>query len=387
MADPSEVPSKIYDLSTIDQVTLTPIVRRVFNHQHISVSDWKYSRVYSAGDVGTALSGVFRFSGSARAQDKSLDWSLILKVVGTTATSDNPSEPRYWKREVQAYQSGELEILPGSIAAPRFFGTIEFSERVVGLWLEDLVDEIGPDWTLQEYGLVARHLGEFNGTFLVKQELPSWPWLSRNWARRIVSGEGSKFAQLSRSLDQSLTRRWFIDDDVNGILQLWEERRLFLDVLDRLPQTLLHRDAHRNNLFISQTEDGNDKIVIVDWAFTGIGAIGEELAFLVQGTICFSQVDIAKFHEFDKIVFENYLEGLAAVGWRGDPNLVRLGYAVSSMLVYGLGYGLFQLNESLFPWYEQAFGRPIDEIMDLFAKQNHFLLELVDEVKNLLSVI
>lgn len=56
------------------------------------------------------------------------------------------------------------------------------------------------------------------------------------------------------------------------------------------------------------------------------------------------------------------------------------------MMVYGLGYGLFQLNENLFPWYERAFGRPIDEIMDLFTRQNRYLLELVDEVKNLLSI-
>jgi hypothetical protein len=56
------------------------------------------------------------------------------------------------------------------------------------------------------------------------------------------------------------------------------------------------------------------------------------------------------------------------------------------MMVYGLGYGLFQLDENLFPWYERAFGRPIDEIMDLFTRQNRYLLELVDEVKNLLSI-
>jgi hypothetical protein len=111
MAEPAETPSNVYDLSEIGQSTLTPIVRRVFNDRTISISDWKYSRVHGAGDVGTALSGVFRFSGSALAQDKPFEWSLILMVVGTTAASDDPSEPRYWKREVQAYHSGNLASL------------------------------------------------------------------------------------------------------------------------------------------------------------------------------------------------------------------------------------------------------------------------------------
>lgn len=284
-----------------------------------------------------------------------------------------------------AYQSGQLVNLPGGLTVPRFFGTIEFSEKMVGLWLEDIVDEVGPNWPLKQYGLVARHLGQFNGTFLAKQERPLWPWLSQNWIRQHVSGAESKFAQLSHSLDQPLTRRWFIDDDADDILRLWEERALFLDALDRLPQTFLHRDAVRRNLFAKQTADGNSQTVAIDWAFVGIGAIGEEIAALVQATLCFSEVDIAEAHKLDKIVFDGYLEGLVEAGWRDDPRLARLGCTAGSLLVFGLGHGLFQFDKTLFPWYEQAFGRPIDEIMGLFAALNHFVLELADEARTLLA--
>ena len=125
----------------------------------------------------------------------------------------------------------------------------------------------------------------------------------------------------------------------------------------------------------------------VDWAFAGIGAVGEELASLVQGTLCFSKVNIAEARKFGKVVFEGYLAGLDDAGWRGDPRLVRIGYTVGSILTFGLGYGLFQLDKSLYPWYEQAFGRPIDEIMGLFAEQNRYLLELADETRNMLAAI
>ncbi len=387
MAEQIDNPSNIYGLSSIDQDTLIPIINRAFNNEIVSVSDWKFNRVHSASEVDTALSGLFRVSGKARTPEKSIDWSLILKVVGTTAENDDPSDPRYWKRELQAYQSGQLENLPGNIAAPQYFDTITFGEKVAGLWLEELVDAVGPHWPLEQYGIVALHLGQFNGTYLVKQELPSWSWLSRGWVRKIISAGSPRLFHLSQSLDHPLTRRWFIDDDAKGMLRIWEEQSLFLDTLDHLPQTLVHRDAHRDNLFVRRTGDGIDQTVLVDWAFTGIGAIGEELAYLVEGTLCFSKVDVAQIHEFDNIVFNNYLEGLAEVGWRGDPRLVRLGYILASVLVYGLGYGLFQFDENLFPWYERAFGRPIDEIMDLFAAQNHFLLELADEAKTLMSII
>ena len=114
-----------------------------------------------------------RFTGSLaqhRDQGAEKQWSLILKVVGSTAAQDDPNDVRYWKREVLAYQSGHLADLAGSLTAPRFFGTYEFSEKAVGLWLEDVIDTIGR-WPLQHYRLVARHLGQFNGAYVGENAL------------------------------------------------------------------------------------------------------------------------------------------------------------------------------------------------------------------------
>jgi hypothetical protein len=72
---------------------------------------------------------VYRFTGNATVDSEIRDWSVILKVVGTRNNRSDPSEPRYWKREVLAYQSGQLANLAGELAAPRFFGTIEFADN------------------------------------------------------------------------------------------------------------------------------------------------------------------------------------------------------------------------------------------------------------------
>ena len=137
MAEQRGTPADNYDLSTIDQVALTPIVRRALNLETIEISDWNYSRVYGgAGDVGAVLSGVYRFTGQAHDRDKPTDWSVILKVVGTTAIRDDPSEHRYWKREVLAYQSGELVNLPGGLTAPRFLAQSNSQKKWLGYGLK-----------------------------------------------------------------------------------------------------------------------------------------------------------------------------------------------------------------------------------------------------------
>jgi hypothetical protein len=202
-----------------------------------------------------------------------------------------------------------------------------------------------------------------------------------------VNGNAASVPQFSQSLDDPRIRGWFVDDDARRMLQLWEDRERFFDALDRLPQTLLHRDAFRRNLFARLTESGREQTVAVDWAFVGIGAIGEDIVSLVQASLGYSEVAKTEARKLDTIVFDGYLEGLAEAGWRGDPRLARLGYTAGSALCFGIGYGGFDFDESLFPWIEQAFGLPIAQFMVLIADLNHFLLELADEARALIAAL
>ena len=387
MSDQFGNANHVYDLSSITPDTLIPVVRQVIKSESAVVSDWAYDRVQGgAGDVGEVLSAIFRFHGGALDQGNERGWSVILKVVGTTAKESNPSETRYWKREVLAYQSGQLTQLPGGFTSPQYYGTHVFAKTVVGLWLEDITDEVG-QWQLEHYRIVARHLGRFNGHYLVNQNLPDWDWLSRKWLTAQVSRHTeSSIERFKGRMDDPDVQRLYMEGDQQRILKLVIERQIYLDALERLPQTLLHRDAFRRNLFIRYDDQNQEELIAVDWTYVGIGAIGEELVSLVHGTLAFSEIPISQAQELEAICFQGYVEGLNDAGWQGDPRLVRLGYAAGSSLCFGIGYGgLEPPPEERYPWLEQAFGLPINELISLSSKMRHMLLDLADEARELMA--
>jgi hypothetical protein len=382
VSDQTDIPNNsYYDLSSIDEVILTDVVRQLLNSPNATISDWKYDHLDAGGGGwGGLISSPYRFTGKAHDQDGEKSWSLVLKVVGTKATQDDPTHYRYWKREVLAYQSGDIANLPGKLVAPRFFGTYPFSEKVIGLWTE-YVDDIILNWNLEHYSLVARYLGQFNGAFLTERKLPSSTWLSQGWLRQNVKEEWKTIAidRLRQPHDQPAIRQWFKEGNDTRTLQLWDDREIFLDALDRLPQTLLHHDAFRRNLFIR-----HEQVVAIDWAFTGIGAIGEELVALVIASCFYSEFNIENIRELDRVLFEAYLEGLVDAGWRGDSRLARLGFTAGSAMLWGLGYVWFDPPAEYIPEIEQTDGRSIDEIRLAKKHVNSFVLDLADEARQLM---
>jgi hypothetical protein len=147
-------------------------------------------------------------------------------------------------------------------------------------------DDIGPEWPLEHYGVVARHLGQFSGAYLAGRPIPSQIWLSREWLRNYVATWGTPtIAQLQDSLEHPLLHGAFRSDVANGLFRLWAERDTVLDALGSLPQTLCHIDAFRRNLFVRRGVDGGDQTLAIDWADAGIGAIGEEIVRLVSGSL------------------------------------------------------------------------------------------------------
>jgi hypothetical protein len=57
--------------------------------------------------------------------------------------------------------------------------------------------------------------------------------------------------------------------------------------LETLPQSLVHFDCRRRNLLIQRSVDGQAELVVIDWAFCGVRALGVELRALVGGgTTC-----------------------------------------------------------------------------------------------------
>ena len=154
----------------------------------------------------------------------------------------------------------------------------------------------------------------------------TWPWLRRRgWMRDAVARQPSVVALFRNSLDHPLVRRAWPPEDAEALLHRWAERERRLDALDRSPQTPSHFDTFRRNLFARCTPGDLDQTVAIDWAFSGIGAVGEEIVPLIAASLLFFAVEIERARELDATVFDAYLQGLSEAGHRAHrPKLVRL---------------------------------------------------------------
>ncbi len=372
--------------TVIDQGILTPVVRRALDSETAQVTEWQVVSLQGgAGDLGAGLIGVSRVTGKAKDQGETKPWSLILKVIRASDSAADPTTARYWAREPLAYQSRMLAELPGGLAAPRCFEVMETPGEAYWLWLEDITDEGELQWPLERFGVAAYHLGYFNGSFLLETIPRQQLWMSQRWLRAYITESIAPMAAIRAMPDHPLIRRLYPDDLVERLLQLWAEREIFLQALERLPQTLCHMDAFRRNLFSRRALDGREQTVAIDWAFAGMGALGEELVPLVTASVGFFGIEVDRLRELEEVVFERYLAGLRDAGWRGDPRLVRFAYAAASGLRFGLPPGVDPIDANLDPWFEQMLGRPMEEILHTWVILRRFLFDLADEARDLLG--
>jgi hypothetical protein len=371
-------------LKLIDSTMLTPLVRKALYRDDAEVIDWKNEILHGA----SFNSKIYRFSGSAHSRDEILPWSLILKTICSPDGKDNPTSLNYWKREALAYQSGLLDNLPGGLCAPRCFKIVEQPGLEVWLWLEEMIDETEASWSLEQYSKIAHRLGQFNGAYFEERSLPTQPWLARGWLRAWVAGALPVIPVSAGVLAHPLVSRIFPPDIYQRMLQVWSEHEAWLAMIEHQPQTLSHLDAFRRNLFRRRDQGGEMQIFLIDWAFLGSAALGEEIAPLVAASLNFLEIDPDQTQALDKIVFESYVEGLVEAGWQGDPQIVRFTYAASSVLRYSIGVvGITSMiaDENQHVWLEQAFGHSLEEMVDVWAKTTRFLYDRADEARGILS--
>ena len=237
--------------------------------------DWDVQQIHGGIGGGVFASAVYRLKGKGIDQGQTICWSMILKAFFPRNEAD-PNSPYYPRREAEAYRSGWLDDLPGCLATPACYGVIEYSDCEIWVWLEDVIDDIGANWPFARYGLAARHLGHFNGSYLVDQSRPDFPWFSKDFLRRVVAEITPNIAQLSTVLEHPLVCRYFPGDLGNRFLFLWAQRDHLLNVLNRLPNTICHFDAFSRNLFSKRCSE-SDQTVVIDWAFVGMGQLARRL--------------------------------------------------------------------------------------------------------------
>lgn len=209
---------------------------RVCFWQAAELLDWEQRLLGgSAAQVAEGILVRLHFVGQAQVQDQVVPWALVLKAFAPPAGYANEDQTAwtYWQREVLTYQSGLLDALSGGLVAPHCFAVVPYPEEESWVWMEYIAEE-PKHWPLERYQLAARHLGQFNGTYLVSRSLPAYPWLNIGNLRQRLTMLEPGLNELARWAQHP--RSWLTPESAEQTLHLYAERAHLLAVLDRLPR-------------------------------------------------------------------------------------------------------------------------------------------------------
>jgi hypothetical protein len=375
-------------IAHIDALTLAGIVSRAYN-QILAVNHWQVAPL-GAVDLSTQITsgGVYRVWGAAVDEmGVPHDWSLVVKILKSPAglvmpnglqisrqMAEEQSNFSYWKREALALQSGLLDNLPAGLTTPHYVELIDRGDAI-WLWQTEVSDD--REWSWADYREAAYRLGLWQGqTVVSSRPLPSYPWLSHHWLRKWVELPLSSIAQLVEQMDGwqlPLVQVYFTPEEVSQLRRLWAGREQRMAALAALPHSLSHLDAYRSNLFWQ-----GDELTLIDWAFVGLAAMGEELAAFVGATLLLDHLPTSEAARLEGVALDGYLAGLKDAGWGGDPVGVLSAYRHAMPLRYGLISFASMLRTVFDPGFGAAWqkkeGRPLPEILQHRAEFIRFLL-------------
>ena len=237
-------------------------------------------------------------------------------------------------------------------------------------------------WDLGRYATASRHLGQTQGAFLTDRPVPDDEWLSRNWLRDYLRQRDGDLQLLADATawEHPLVRPWFPSPPIERLQAMRDDQSRLLDSLDQLPRTLCHLDLHPANLFA----DGDNSTVAIDWAFVGIGAVGEDAGNLAPDAVLDFHVDPAQINDLYDALVMGYDAGLRDAGWDGDISVVRLGMAATIAAKYAwIAPAMLRATSE-----DRALlnRRPIEDAVNWWAPTIRFLLERSDEARDLASL-
>ncbi|MFC9126029.1 aminoglycoside phosphotransferase [Streptomyces sp. NPDC057099] len=269
--------------------------------------------------------GVWRVTGGGR--------SAVLKVLTRTketsvawAASNDPSHWNFWRREAYVYRSGLAQVWQRhGFRAPRLLACVDRPDGDVALWLEDVSGAPATAWPLDRHVEHAHRLGAAQGAVAAGED---HPWLSQNFLRDYTADRttGQDLLDDDEAWRHPLVREHFPAGLRADMVRLHHDREWFLTVMESLPRAFSHLDQWPANV----RSDGRDS-VLFDWAFTGDGALGEDLGNYLPDSAFDLFVPAADLPGLAKAAYDAYVHGLRHSGWHGDERLVRLGVCASAV--------------------------------------------------------
>ncbi|MFB9662655.1 aminoglycoside phosphotransferase [Glycomyces mayteni] len=238
------------------------------------------------------------------------------------AASEDPGHWNYWRREQLAYESGFAAGygIGAGIGAPGLLACGERPDGSVELWLEHVEGTAGRDCTVEELAEFARRLGTVQGRKRTVE-----PWHSRNFLRQYAGRR--EFGPLD--WDHPAAAAHWPADLREGLRLMWERRTDLFGLAEAAPQTVCHLDVWPMNL--RRRPDG--EFALLDWSFTGAGALGEDLANLIADTFFDGLQPVDRLADAETALTTAYLEGLRGAGYRGEA-AVRKAVAAAGAAKY-----------------------------------------------------
>jgi hypothetical protein len=273
------------------------------------------------------------------------------------ATSEDPGHWNYWRREVEVYESGLPARL--GIGAPELIEVRERDDGRVELVLEHLDGRHGAALTLEDLVGAAQVLGRAQGG----SELPEAPWLSRGFLRTYATTRAVDYALLDDddAWALPLLKEHFPAELRRGLQRLHANREALFRIAESAQRTVAHLDVWPNNIIISP--DGEP--VLIDWQFTGDGAIGEDVANLVPDSVFDLLLDHTRIEELAERAIEAYINGLRDAGWKGAADDVRTAIAACAVKYDWMFH--YILKDARNPEQVRAYGDTVADPQTFFA--------------------
>jgi hypothetical protein len=277
-----------------------------------------------------ATGGIWRVRGTAG--------SAILKVAKLPATadparafptSDQPDHWNYWRREALAYETGlaATAYAAAGIAAPALLEVNARADGGVELWLADMSGTAGWDWPVPRLARFAYELGAAQARWAGR--VPDFPWLSRRWLAQYLAEGPPRLARVADDdWDHPSVAVWPAEVR-RRLRRLQSDHGRLTAIAAAAQRTLCHLDVWPANLI---DQDGTS--VLLDWSFTGEGAVGEDVANLIIDSCTDGLMDVALLPEIAESAADGYLRGLRDGGWTGSADAVRTTIAACGAAKY-----------------------------------------------------